>query len=59
MNCNLNRVIALIVGAIVPLLSAIGLANLWPIAYPVFGAPALVAGVAYVAIPATRNRLFD
>jgi len=59
MNCYLNRVIALIVGAIAALLSAIGLANLWPTAYPLFGAAAVVAGVAYVAIPAIKKSLFD
>jgi len=59
MNCNLNRVVALILGAIAALLAAIGLANLWPTAYPLFAAAALVAGVAYVAIPAIKQALLD
>lgn len=57
LNCSLNTVTGLILGAIAALTSAMGLAYLWLTALPLFAAAALVAAVSLGLIPAIRNAL--
>jgi hypothetical protein len=57
MNCSLSTVIGLILGAVALLFAAIGVAAFWTTAWPLLGAAALVAIVAFGMIPLIKNAL--
>jgi hypothetical protein len=59
MNCSLDTVRNLILGAIAALLAAIALAGFWMTALPLFAAAALVASVSFYFIPAIRKALVE
>jgi hypothetical protein len=57
MNCSTDEAVAWIWSAIGALLAAIALAALWATAFPLFGAAALVAAVAYFFIPKIKDAI--